>query len=483
MKLTGVQKDRAAGVLLGTAAGDALGAGYEFSYPRADEVIDMIGGGPFGFEPGEWTDDTTMALGIALVAAEGLDLRTPEGLDKVAAYSSAWYASGPKDIGNQTRSVLSKRDVNAAGMASTASRVSGLKGGNGSLMRTAPVALAYLDDPEGCSEAALKVSALTHDDQRAGEACQIWSFGIRHAVVHGNFEGVRAYVIAVGGELAEYWLPLLDQAETGRPSDFAKNGWVVHALQTAWWAIHSVPADDATRLQSALEAAVRAGGDTDTTAAIAGGLLGARWGGSAVPARWRRKLHGWPELKAKDLVSLASRSAQGGLDDSAGWPSAPRLTYPNYRSGHVVAHPHDPGLLLGDAGAVPFGGYDAVVSLCRMGSENLGVEHVEFWLIDAGKQENANLEFVIDDAARTVQALRAEGKTVLLHCVEGKSRTPSVAARYSLLLGRDPQDVLTAMTWADPDPELSAAATGRNIGGTSTRGGHVTGAEINSQLT
>ena len=97
-----------------------------------------------------------------------------------------------------------------------------------------------------------------------------------------------------------------------------------------------------------------------------------------------------------------------------------------------------------------------MVSLCRMGSADLDAEHVEFWLVDEDGA-NPNLAFVIDDAARTIQALRAEGKTVLLHCVEGRSRTPSVAARYSRLLGRDPQDVLAAMG-VTPRAELWNAA-------------------------
>jgi ADP-ribosyl-[dinitrogen reductase] hydrolase len=79
-----------------------------------------------------------------------------------------------------------------------------------------------------------------------------------------------------------------------------------------------------------------------------------------------------------------------------------------------------------------------------------------------GAAGNPNLEFVLDDAARTTAALRAEGKTVLLHCVEGRSRTPSVAARYSVLLGEEPRDVLQAMRWADPNPELWRAAVGGN---------------------
>ena len=104
------------------------------------------------------------------------------------------------------------------------------------------------------------------------------------------------------------------------------------------------------------------------------------------------------------------------------------------------------------------GGYDAVVSLCRMGTEDFGVEHIRFWLIDSGSEANPHLEFVLDDAAQTVRSLRSEGKRVLLHCVEGRSRTPSVAARYALMLGRDPQDVLDAMSWSRPDAGLWRAA-------------------------
>lgn len=452
--------DRAAGLLLATAAGDALGAGYEFTHPSPSTKIAMIGGGPFGFEPGEWTDDTSMAIAVARVTATGVDLRTPAGLDAVAAGFAQWYASNPKDIGNQTRAVLSARDRSGAAMQATARGVSGRKGGNGSLMRTAAIGIAYLDDAQACIEAAEQVSALTHDDTRAHQACQLWSYAIRHAVLSGTFGGVREYLDVTGGEVAEYWSPLLDLAETGAPQDFPNNGWVVHALQTAWWAITHADQSDATHLQKALELAVRAGHDTDTTAAIAGGLLGARWGASAVPAAWRRVLHGWPGLRAKNLISLAALTASGGHDDGQGWPSVDRVDYSSWRTGQkAVAHPHDGGVLLGGYESAFNGATDAVVSLCRMGSADIGVEHVEFWLIDRGPRHNPNLEFVLDDAARTIQALRAEGKTVLLHCVEGRSRTPSVAARYSLLLGENPKDVLTAMTWAEPDPELWKVAT------------------------
>ncbi|WP_067704858.1 ADP-ribosylglycohydrolase family protein [Nocardia jejuensis] len=299
MELTAEQIDRAEGVLLGTAAGDALGAGYEFTHPGPDVVIDMIGGGTFDWAPGEWTDDTSMAIAVAKGAAEAGALHEEAGLNAVAAEFVSWWDSKPPDVGFQTGQVLQWRSPTGREMQVRAHDLGGLKAGNGSLMRTAPVALAYLDDPEHCMKAAAVVSSLTHYDPQAMQACKLWSWAIRHAVLHGTYDGVREGLSSVD---AGFWAPLLDTAENGGPEDFPKNGWVVHALQTAWWAITNT--DD---LPAALELAVRAGGDTDTTAAIAGGLLGARWGASAIPERWRGLLNGYPGYRADDLVALTHR--------------------------------------------------------------------------------------------------------------------------------------------------------------------------------
>ena len=81
-RLTSAQMDRACGVLLAAACGDALGAGYEFGSARLDGAPRMIGGGLGGFAPGEWTDDTAQAVAIAEVAATGADLRTDEALTR-----------------------------------------------------------------------------------------------------------------------------------------------------------------------------------------------------------------------------------------------------------------------------------------------------------------------------------------------------------------------------------------------------------------
>lgn len=312
--MTEVRADRAAGVLVATAAGDALGAGYEFTTPGPETVIDMIGGGLGGFAPGEWTDDTSMAVAIAEVTATGVDISTTPGLDVVAAQFVRWYDSDPPDIGNQTSAVLSERPGSADEMLRIARSIPGRRGGNGSLMRTAPVALAYLDDAAGCLRAARMVGLLTHHDERAVEACEMWTYAIRHAVLHGTFEGIREYLSGAPPGTHSYWAPLLELAQRGTPADFPNNGWVVDALLTAWWAISTTDASGPEHLPRALEQAVRAGRDTDTTAAIAGGLLGARWGASAVPARWRRLLHGWPGYRAADLERLAVTTARGGDD-------------------------------------------------------------------------------------------------------------------------------------------------------------------------
>jgi ADP-ribosylglycohydrolase len=318
--LTTSQLDRACGVLLGTAAGDALGAAYEFGPPRGPELeVAMVGGGAFGWEPGEWTDDTSMAIAIAEVAATGADLRDEEVLDAIARRWHEWMQEA-KDVGVQTSNVMraaarqglsaqSAREVSAALHECT-----GRSAGNGALMRTAPVALAYLDDEAALVEAARAVSELTHYDPEAGDACVLWCCAIRHAVLTGELDA-RVGLQHIDTDRRDLWATRLDVAETSQPSDFTNNGWVVEALQGAWSAIAvtPVPQDDPTNevfradhLRLALDAAVRGGGDTDTVAAIAGGLLGAAYGESAVAAHWRRVLHGWPRLRSDDLVELAS---------------------------------------------------------------------------------------------------------------------------------------------------------------------------------
>ena len=323
--LSSVQTDRAAGVILGLACGDALGAGYEFQPPRIHgEPVDMVGGGGFRWAPGEWTDDTSMAVAIAETASTGVDLRSSTALDAITVRFVNWAKDAP-DVGIQTGAVLRSiaGDPTSDAAATRAREHFARTGrtGNGSLMRTAPVALAYLHEPDARGQAARAISQLTHGDNEAGEACALWCDAIAHAVIHGNLEGLRLAVAALPADRARVWSERMDHAESVAPHEIPHNVWVVAALQAAWSAITrtSVPIGDpasdsfpAQHLARALDAAVRAGDDTDTVAAIAGGLLGARWGASAIPIQWQQIVHGWPGLQANDLIQLGLLTARAG---------------------------------------------------------------------------------------------------------------------------------------------------------------------------
>jgi ADP-ribosylglycohydrolase/predicted protein tyrosine phosphatase len=484
MKLNPLQNDRAAGVLVSLAAGDALGAGYEFGAPLPDGTeVTMKGGGPFGFAPAEWTDDTSMAIPIAqalLESASGAGYSSPAALTMVVRAWTSWAAEA-KDVGAQTSAVIAaarrlasaagRSKVHAADFSAAAADFharTGRSAGNGSLMRTAPLALAYLDrDPAELMAAAGVMSALTHADSDAQEACGLWCVAIRNAVFTGLLD-VRVGLPLLPAERTSVWLERIETAERSRPRDFTRNGWVVEAFQGAWSAIHyaGLSASGPAHLRAALEEAVRGGRDTVTVAAIAGGLLGAVYGYTAVPFEWRRRLHGWPGLRARDLMTLGMELGRGEGRRSASWPRAERHDYSMWsRTDVLVQQPHDDGVWLGGVGSigqVAKLGIDAVVSLCRLGTLDVPAvaaeDHATFWVVDSPVEgDNAHAGFVLREAAAAVERFRSEGKTVLLHCVRAESRTPTVAALYGAsVAGVSPmeamEDVRRVLPWAQPNP-------------------------------
>ncbi len=330
MHLDEAQRDRAAGVLLGQAAGDALGVPYEFGQPpHLGEQAEMLGGGLGNFEPGEWSDDTAMAMCIADVTAAGFDPATLEGLDAIARNFLVWMADDPADVGIQTSAVLRRTRAELLGPGGTPGTVMAHEAqvyavenphsaGNGALMRTAVVALAALDDRARAARAARRVAALTHADPTAGDSCVLWTEAVRVAVLEARVD-VAAGLDLVPPSRRDQWATWLDEARGAARGElpggrFNPNGYTVTALQAAAAAVLGTPEDGPETLASALHAAVRIGNDTDTVAAIAGGLLGARWGASAVPAPWRDDVHGWSPggtASARELVDLAVRTAAG----------------------------------------------------------------------------------------------------------------------------------------------------------------------------
>lgn len=318
MELTTAQTERVAGVLVGQACGDALGVPYEFGAPPRDGRPVMSGGGLGGYAPGEWSDDTQMAACIVEVAATGADLTSSDALDAVASRFEDWYAAGPADVGVQTSAVL-RLAARLAGSPARRLREAarqvhertGRSAGNGALMRTSPVTLAHLDDPDRAAVAARAIAELTHHDPLAGDSCVLWTDLVRRAVLDGRMVSVD--LTLVPEERRPFWADLVAEAESSPPSTFVPNGDTMRAFQAAYASVTAALKVGASEslVEDGLIGAVLVGHDTDTVAAIAGGLLGALGGLHAVPEQWREVVHGWPGYRADDLARLAVASAGG----------------------------------------------------------------------------------------------------------------------------------------------------------------------------
>jgi ADP-ribosylglycohydrolase/predicted protein tyrosine phosphatase len=466
MRLTTAQRERAIGVIIGQACGDALGVPYEFGSPPADGRPVMKGGGLGPFAPGEWSDDTQMALCIAEVAATGVDLTTRQGLDAVASRFEQWKQGGPADVGIHTGKVLSRAlllDGSPSERLREASNAvherTGKSAGNGALMRTAPVALAYLDDPAGAAQAARTIAELTHFDPRAGDSCVLWTDLIRQAVLTGEW---HVDLELIPEERREYWAGLVDAALSGEPADFASNGNTMQAFQAALASVMVAQAAGDEAVRAGLTAAVMAGHDTDTVAAIAGGLIGGTHGLGAIPAEWVARIEGWPGYRAHDLVGLAlAIVAEGAVQGS--WPWIGRMEHPAARP-LAAPHPDDPELLIGtlvDLDRAQDLGVEAVISLCRIGTEQVAPgavppeRHAQVWLIDSeDPDDNPNLYAVLADAAMLARTWRMDGRRVLVHCVAAERRALSVALAYAGAVGADLDD--TARRLRDLHPRANA---------------------------
>ena len=299
-------KDRQRGTLLGLATGDALGAAVELQMPGSFEpVTGYRGGGPHGLGPGEWTDDTSMALALAdSLGTVGWDL------DDQAARYVAWWRSGEYsvndrcfDIGSTTRSALARFEE--TGQARTSGDPSPQASGNGSIMRLAPVAIRYAGlFPDQLDELVahfIDSSRPTHASPQCLSASAY--FGL---VLCGLIHGMDRDEV-----LAPNWRPLLqlnqlhalhpevDEVAAGsfrekEPPRIVGSGYVVKSLEAALWAFH-----DAKDFREAVLWAVNLGDDADTTGAVCGQLAGAYWGESGIPREW---LEG---LARRDMIERA----------------------------------------------------------------------------------------------------------------------------------------------------------------------------------
>lgn len=281
-------RERVRGALLGLAVGDALGTTLEFKpKDRYQPLTTIVGGGPFSLKPGEWTDDTSMALALAtsLIEKGGLDER--DLMERFCAWAERGeYAHNGRcfDIGNTVRAALDRFRRSDDPVAGTTDPRSA---GNGSLMRLAPVAILYAYDPEARVQVARRQSAVTHGTEEAVEACAAYADLIAEAIQGWS----KAQVLSPRKGWGPEKVARAMRMETLRwdRAQVRGSGYVIHSLEAALWSVGR-----AQDFREAVLLAANLGEDADTTAAIAGQLAGALWGMSGIPGEWL-KLLAWRE--------------------------------------------------------------------------------------------------------------------------------------------------------------------------------------------
>ncbi|PRY39379.1 ADP-ribosyl-[dinitrogen reductase] hydrolase [Geodermatophilus tzadiensis] len=409
---------RVAGALVGSAVGDALGAPFEFGPPGAfsarfptparGSATEMCGGGSLDWEPGEFTDDTQMALLVARSLVERGGLDEADLFDRFAT----WAAAGPPDIGVQTRVVFDSGLPWDRAAAEHFART-GRAAGNGSLMRTTPAAIWFSRFGTAATvDAARRISALTHGDPAAGEGCAVFHELLRVALDGGDpLAAVPAALELVASSERERWATVL--APDWEPSRATEsNGAVWPTLGQALWALrHGRDFAEVLRL------VVDLGGDTDTGACVAGGLAGAVYGMGGIPMRWASVVHGRVPGHGDRVERLADLLRLAADLDGKEFFQAETGVIPKVGPAEVL-----PGIWAGNLDGARWSEEDfAVISLCRLAEPFPHTLHRMAYLTD--NNHNVDVDVVLADVLDDLAALHAEGHRVLVHCHGGASRT------------------------------------------------------------
>lgn len=285
--------ERFRGALLGLASGDALGTTVEFQAPGTFKRLqEIVGGGPFRLAPGEWTDDTSMAL---CLAESLIETRRFDPVDQLERYTrwfkEAHLSSNGRvfDVGLTVRAALARFAQHRDPFCGSSDPQTA---GNGSLMRLAPVPLHFSNDPQEAIERSGDSSRTTHGAPTAVDACRYMG-----ALIVGALNGVskKDLLSRRYSPVSRYWeehplTPEIDEIACGsfrhrEPPEIAGTGYVVKSLEAALWAFyHSNSFHEGCLL------AVNLGDDADTTGAVYGQLSGSYYGEPGIPDSWRRKL-------------------------------------------------------------------------------------------------------------------------------------------------------------------------------------------------
>ena len=286
-------RSRFRGAMLGLATGDALGTTLEFRSPGTfTPITEMTGGGPFNLKPGQWTDDTSMALCLAESLIEKGRFDPADQMDRYLR----WYRDGHLsstgrcfDIGNTVRSALLRYEQTGDPYAGSTDPYSA---GNGSIMRLAPVVLFYYSQPETAMERAADSSRTTHGAATAVDACRYLA-----ALLLGALSGVQKedllapmYTPVFGIWQRKPLIPEIAEIASGsfkrrQPPEIKGSGYVVRSLEAALWAFYH-----ADSFKEGCLMAANLGDDADTTAAVFGQLAGAYYGEEGLPGAWLQLL-------------------------------------------------------------------------------------------------------------------------------------------------------------------------------------------------
>ena len=296
-------RDRFRGCLLGLAAGDALGTTLEFETPGTfEEIDDMVGGGPFGLRPGQWTDDTSMALCLAASLIEKGGFDAMDQMRRYVRWRDEGYMSSTGscfDIGNTIADALSRFDETGDPYAGSSDPFSA---GNGSLMRLAPVPMYFAGDAVEAIAMSTDSSRTTHGAQEAVDACRY--FG---GLLVGTLDGVDKETLLSAGycpveglwEISPSAEKIAEVADGSfkhkEPPEIRGSGYVVKSMEAALWAFHN-----SHDFREGALLAANHGDDADTIAAIYGQIAGAHYGAEGIPAEWRKRL-----TMAAEITSMA----------------------------------------------------------------------------------------------------------------------------------------------------------------------------------
>lgn len=278
--------DRALGCLAGHLIGDNLGAQYEFRSARQvctqliDDGLEMRDGGHWGIIAGQPTDDGELMLALlrSLVEQRRYDAKS------VASAYVSWLDSGPFDCGCTIGAAITSRRqwLTDEGEGRPPSGLAGSQA-NGALMRVAPIGVFANGDVEKAVRWAAQDAALTHPNRNCVTVNSIYAAGIACGIAGGDGRAMLAtmHQVALAAENDEV-LAWFDHTDI-KPLEFdgPQQGWVKLAFINALHVLR-----EEMNFRDAMTHTIARGGDTDTNAAIAGGLLGACLGIQHLPDKW-----------------------------------------------------------------------------------------------------------------------------------------------------------------------------------------------------